>query len=123
MAFSKVLIFHPTLLFQPTCLLNFQKNSFLHIYSNLHDYQIMQNFPSYMFIPTYTCIRNSRVPRFLGISKEKVVKCFISYVISPDFLIPLPRFQIAIYTSDDVTLEGLSTSIEYGFVIGLTFMR
>jgi hypothetical protein len=61
MAFSNVLIFLPTLLFPPTCLLNFQKNSILHIYSNLHDYQIMQTFPSYMFIPTYTYIRNSRV--------------------------------------------------------------
>ena len=48
-------------LFQPTCLLNIAKFSYLHVYSNLHVYLISQNFPSYTFIPTYTSIRNSRV--------------------------------------------------------------
>ena len=54
----------PTCLCSPTCLLNFAKFSFLHVYSNLLVYWNLQIFPSYMFIPPYTFIRNSRVCRW-----------------------------------------------------------
>ena len=41
--------------------MRFMKVSFLHVYSNLYVYYFLQNFPSYMFIPTYTYIWDSRV--------------------------------------------------------------
>ena len=56
MAFSKVLIFHPTLLFQPTCLLNFQKKSFQHIYSTVLNKRSYSNNHSYRKLPTKSII-------------------------------------------------------------------